>query len=358
MTTYLMFIDVLLQDLSSTKSILEMYLGVFHANDDLFGNTEDIFLWYYLKLEAWQRECIVSNLVNLFHARGIRFRSLEYVDAIFTRFYTTHFLEVAAQKHQKDHGQFYTPHSVVQFMWSRCTSISRLVESLSAGRVPSVFDPCMGIGSFLCEFLARLSDAASSTPAIWNDLGKVRRLFLEGIPENLWGVEIDPFAFELGKLNILVHLFPFYMRIRELGGVIEPRSVNRLRIFCNDTLQLKMESNPLRQTSSRHEEAGCWEKAQLDRLRDARLLKFDYIVTNPPYMIRKTGRITVPDSHLYDNKILGGKGTQAYLYFMWMCLQRCDPERGQVCLVTPSQWTILEFAKHLRLVVESSSQLL
>ncbi|ORE21783.1 hypothetical protein BCV71DRAFT_164956, partial [Rhizopus microsporus] len=65
-------------------------------------------------------------------------------------------------------------------------------------------------------------------------------------------------------------------------------------------------------------------------------------------MIRKTGFITQPDPTLYDLQTLGGKGTQAYVYFMWAALQRIDDQLGQVCLITPSQWTILEFAQHFR----------
>jgi methylase of polypeptide subunit release factors len=90
-----------------------------------------------------------------------------------------------------------------------------------------------------------------------------------------------------------------------------------------------------------------FEKACLNVLRNASQ-KFDFVVTNPPYMIRKTGFVSQPDPIIYNEEKLGGRGSQAYLYFMWIALQRCDDQQGQVCLITPSQWTVLEFAQHIR----------
>ncbi|KAI8328356.1 hypothetical protein BC941DRAFT_331673, partial [Chlamydoabsidia padenii] len=75
-------------------------------------------------------------------------------------------------------------------------------------------------------------------------------------------------------------------------------------------------------------------------------------------MIRKTGFLTDPDKALYDDRYLGGKGTQAYMYFLWFCLQRCDPVSGQLCFITPSQWTVLEFAGNLRKWIWENCRLL
>ncbi|ORZ09190.1 hypothetical protein BCR42DRAFT_313275, partial [Absidia repens] len=75
-------------------------------------------------------------------------------------------------------------------------------------------------------------------------------------------------------------------------------------------------------------------------------------------MIRKTGFVTNPDKSLYNDTYLGGKGTQAYMYFMWFCLQRCHPATGQLCFITPSQWTVLEFAENLRKWIWENCQLL
>ncbi|KAI8139632.1 S-adenosyl-L-methionine-dependent methyltransferase [Fennellomyces sp. T-0311] len=322
MTIYLVFIDVLLQDLMGYR-VMKTYMALFH--DGMITDVDD-------------RQ--VEQLRSLFLAHGIVFRSLRYIDSIFSHFYTS-FLEINAKKQRKEHGQFYTPQSIVQFMWDSCLADTQLLTG-----VPRVFDPCMGIGSFLCEFLTRLVNTCMGTSSIWNNAEYLKHMLCHAIPQNIWGVEIDPFAFKLGKLNVLVHLFPLYKRITELSNhhIV---SVDRLHLFCNDTLRLTIYDN-----------ASPWERAELQRLRDATQLKFDYIVTNPPYMIRKTGLITEPDPALYDARVLGGRGAQAYLYFMWICMQRCDPVSGQLCLITPSQWMILEFARHLRAWMWQHCQLL
>ncbi|KAI9478311.1 MAG: hypothetical protein EXX96DRAFT_570362 [Benjaminiella poitrasii] len=270
---------------------------------------------------------------------------LTSIDSIFSKFYTLHFLEMSAQKHQKDYGQFYTPQSVIRFMWDKCATLSTFVLHLQSDQnatVPRVFDPCLGIGSFLCEFLTRFIKACHFT--IWNDPLRLTKLLTNYIPNYVWGIEIDPFAYQLCKMNMMVHLFPLYQRLKQLNIRLEVGSISRLKLFCNDTLKLREDSNPFWNGSDND----VFERDCLELLRDASKLKFDYIVTNPPYMIRKTGFVAQPDSIIYDESILGGRGTQAYLYFMWIALQRCDHERGQVCLITPSQWTVLEFAQHLR----------
>jgi hypothetical protein len=88
-------------------------------------------------------------------------------------------------------------------------------------------------------------------------------------------------------------------------------------------------------------------------------------------MIRKTGFISEPDSELFDERVLGKGGVQAYAYFFWFCVERCREEIGEVCLISgklmnfdyfdfhvthvfniifmiASQWMGLEFADKLR----------
>ncbi|KAL0078920.1 S-adenosyl-L-methionine-dependent methyltransferase [Phycomyces blakesleeanus] len=344
MTVYLVFIELLFQDLigNVNRSSFVEYSSLFAEQDDILKKSDDIFLWHHSYTR--HHTTILSSLRSQMQAAGIKFHSLQLIDTIFSQFYTLHFLETSAQKHQKDHGQFYTPQSVVQFMWMRCMSKQTLRDTLKTGRVPRVLDPCMGIGTFLCEFLTRLVSQSTTTPLLWNDPTMLRTMLSQTIPDALWGVEIDPFACNLGKLNIILHLFPFYKRLVELGECLTPRMINRLRIFCNDTLKLTVESKPVTESGT---EAQLWEKEQLEKLRDAALFKFDYVVTNPPYMIRKTGFIAVPDPELYDDSVLG-RGSQAYMYFLWICLQRCEETNGQICFITPSQWMVLEFAEELR----------
>lgn len=338
MTVYLCFIKVLIQ-----QQDFDNFMQLFNDHDSLLNQENQPFLWFY----ALHHMSLVDDLHKQLTAtkKLHPILILANIDSIFSKFYTHYFLEISAAKHQKDHGQFYTPQSVLRFMWDRCADVPHLIKLLQQNnaRMCRVFDPCLGIGSFLCEFLTRFIKACQFT--VWNDAQRLTQLLLQDIPDHIYGIEIDPFAYQLCKMNMMVHLYPLYQRIHELQVQLPPKSIHRLRLFCNDTLKLNVESNPFWNT----ETVDPFEKHWLDQLRDTSNLKFDFIVTNPPYMIRKTGFITQPDPTIYDESKLGGaKISQAYLYFMWIALQRCDDSNGQVCLITPSQWMVLEFAEQLR----------
>lgn len=337
MTVYLCFIQVLIP-----QTDFDRFMQLFNDHDSLLNQETQPFLWYY----AVHHMSIVDDLHKQL-STSTKHLVMANLDSIFSKFYTHYFLEISAAKHQKDHGQYYTPRSVLRFMWDRCATVPHLIQLLQQRQtgICRVFDPCLGIGSFLCEFLTRFIKACRFT--IWNDPQRLTELLLQDIPDHIFGIEIDPFAYQLCKMNMMVHLYPLYQRVCELGIQLPPRSIHRLRLFCNDTLKLKVESNPFWNPDN----VDQFEKHWLDQLRDACNLKFDFIVTNPPYMIRKTGFITQPDPAIYDESRLGGaKLSQAYLYFMWIALQRCDDTNGQVCLITPSQWMVLEFAEQLRQV--------
>lgn len=334
MTVYLCFIQYLLQN------DFTIFMDLFSTHDSFLVEQNQPFLWYYVL----HHRSILEEMHRRFTLSNTKFDTdliLSKIDFIFTKFYTLHFLESCAQKHQKDHGQFYTPQSIIQFMWDKCIPLSHFITCLQNNDLPSVFDPCLGMGSFLCEFLSRCIQVCRFT--VWNDPHYLTTLLVQLIPDQIWGVEIDPFAYQLCKLNMMVHLFPLYQRLKELGVFLQPGSIHRLKLFCNDTLKLQIQTNPFFTNDVDPFEEHC-----LNLLRQPTLLKFDFIVTNPPYMIRKTGFITQADPIIYDEHVLGSRGTQAYLYFLWIALQRCDDKRGQVCLITPSQWTVLEFAQHLR----------
>ncbi|CEP12884.1 hypothetical protein [Parasitella parasitica] len=349
MTVYLCFIRLLIR-----QQDFDDFMKLFNDHDSLLNQENQPFLWFY----AVHHMSVEDDLHKQLAAAGRNVHSYSHliladIDSIFSKFYTHYFLEISMAKHQKDHGQFYTPQAVLRFMWDKCADLQHLVRQLQQKSLCSVFDPCLGIGSFICEFLTRLIKACQFT--VWDDPQQLAHLLLHDIPDHIYGIEIDPFAYQLCKLNMMVHLFPLYRRINELQVRLPPKSIHRLRLFCNDTLKLTVESNPFWNTGS----VDPFEKHWLDQLRDASKLKFDFVVTNPPYMIRKTGFVTQPDPAIYDESKLGGaKISQAYLYFMWVALQRCDDANGQVCLITPSQWMVLEFAEQLRNWIWSNCKLL
>nr|CAG8480868.1 15728_t:CDS:2 [Entrophospora candida] len=412
LTVIHMFFEVVVMDFlskadsdkNSRRLEMDHFMRIFHFKDnfldkqfqsqrsedeDKTNESLDSYTWYYHK-NVYEKDFYHLDLSRRFQSLSIRFNTLETIESILSFFYTRNFLNTTAKEHQKDHGQFYTPKEVIKFMWDRVfisrenqTWIEKLfvfnkipsngnsstssdafihhqnrnydnkrksphhhhndhnINSSSESweflpNAPMVLDPCMGIGSFLCEFINRVILAAKQTPSIWNNPNAISNL-IKSLAKNIWGIEIDSFAFHLCKLNIILHLLPLYKQFKDNPPFTKVLKLDRLHLFCNDTLNLFL---PKREHT--------WEYDNLRLLRSPHNLKFDFIVTNPPYMIRKTGFISEPDIELFDERVLGKGGMQAYAYFFWFCVERCREETGEICLISASQWMSLEFADKLR----------
>ncbi|KAJ2960363.1 hypothetical protein NQZ79_g4277 [Umbelopsis isabellina] len=327
--------------LSLLTSPFQSIMGVFHPADNIFHHgSENLYLWYYLE----QRDLasgVNSTLQEQLSTHHFSAEAASHADIILSSFYTNHLLRIAAQKHQKDHGQFYTPPSVVDFMWDTCMQNDGYWGSrVLAAHCPSVLDPCMGTGSFLSSYIQKIFRRIQHDSTLWNDADFLKEM-MSSMCSNIWGIEIDYFVFLLGKLNLMFHIFPACCRWMYIYQRPIDFQLPRLQVFCNDILTLSL---PAFDDS----EDKLWEHRKVSMLRDPSALKLHFVVTNPPYMIRKTGFISIPDTSLYDMSLIGGRGTQAYMYFLWICLKRCHPVHGSVCFITPSQWILLEFAKNLR----------
>lgn len=325
-------------------SPLQTIMESFHPIDNIFHEAaNDLYLWYYVDQQK-STTSVTSALQKQLDGLNYTVENAHHAEAILSSFYTNYLLRISAQRHQKDHGQFYTPPSVVNFMWNTCmTGNSNWLNNVQLCHCPSVLDPCMGTGSFLSSYILRIFRSLQVNNDTWNDAECIKQM-ISSMCSNIWGIEIDHFVFRLGKLNLMLHIFPLCCRWMSITRRSIDFQLPRLRIFCNDILTLSLPQMTSKDVA--------WEYEQLAKLRDPSALKFDFMVTNPPYMIRKTGFISMPDMALYDMTLIGGRGTQAYMYFMWICLQRCHPLHGKLCFITPSQWILLEFAKSLRFVID------
>jgi hypothetical protein len=300
-----------------------------------------LFSWHYY-LFASDRE---SPFEREAHAIDISSLNSAHFDVILNELYTTHILSMTAKEHQKDHGQFYTPPGVVDFMWKR-TIIDRgrlldqfvelMPSVLSAPRtfthqqeclIPTALDPCLGVSTFLSCYVRLLIQEAQRDHAetIWRSEAACR-LLLAQICENVWGIELDGFAFWMARCGILVALMPLVQHVEAFSHHPQHHSRNhnhnqplsppqqhyqhqhqhqqqqqtqlpRLHLFRSDTLQLTVPDGTSPKTA--------WDRHCILQLRTPSRLQFDFIVTNPPYMIRKTGTFSAPDPEVYDWSILG-----------------------------------------------------
>ncbi|KAF8932448.1 hypothetical protein BGZ47_011373 [Haplosporangium gracile] len=290
-----------------------------------------LFAWHYV-LFASDRESPFEREAHTIDILSLR---LVHFDVILNELYTTHILSMTAKEHQKDHGQFYTPPGVVDFMWKRTTIdrgrlLDHFVESmpsyLSAPLsfvhqeclIPTALDPCLGVSTFLsCYIRLLIQEAQRDHPeTIWRSEAACR-LLLTQICENVWGIELDGFAFWMARCGILVALMPLVQHVESFSHHTHHHhphqrppyhqyqqqqqtqlpQLPRLHLFRSDTLQLTVPDGTSPKTA--------WDRHCILQLRTPSRLQFDFIVTNPPYMIRKTGTFSAPDPEVYDWSILG-----------------------------------------------------
>ncbi|KAI8071772.1 hypothetical protein BC940DRAFT_316972 [Gongronella butleri] len=330
-------------DVREPRKEIDAYLRLFAHNGDVISRSKDDFSWYHRK----NRSNIVDSLRKKLKRRQIAIDDIAILDPVLTRSYTRHLLVPIAKDHQRTHGQFYTPQSVVKFMWGRCFKGATSDSNMLSEPLPRVLDPCMGIGSFLSAYLVHLIGLARENKDFWNNGPRLQSFFMQ-LPSSIWGIEIDPFAFRLGKHLIIAYMFPIYLRCITLGASFHGKKLDRLCLLCNNTVLLTLPEN---------KKPHKWEYQQLIKLRDPNLLTFDFVVTNPPYLTRATGNFSKFEEELDPSKDLG-PAIQAYIFFFWFSLIRLHPERGQACFIAPSHWTSLGFGKQFRRWVWEHFQLL
>ncbi|KAF9964102.1 hypothetical protein BGZ70_006940 [Mortierella alpina] len=303
-----------------TRSISQRRTETFNSESGGQDQEVGLFAWHYLLFGSSQDEPLQKDGSSI---DADAMRSVHF-DVLLNELYTTHVLSMTVKEHQKDHGQFYTPPGIVDFMWKRTLregedllgTLMAVSRNIEEGRdpyrdytvehlIPSALDPCLGVSTFLSCYIRLLIQEAqkeSAVEAIWNSESG-SRLLLYQICEHVWGIELDGFAFWMARCGILAALMPLVLRVQELSRcgdssahgqerVRSPSKLPRLHLFRSDTLQLAVPKGNTPDVE--------WERHCILKLRDPKRLQFDYIVTNPPYMIRKTGTFSTPDAEVFD----------------------------------------------------------
>jgi len=166
------------------KRRMEGFMNIFQDNDNVFihqmtnntGNYNVLegFIWYYQLIHPRGDYCHDLSITQ------ITFTFYSLCDVHFHRIYPINVLyQILLERFCKRTSRRswpYTPREVMKFMWDRAlfgkgigTEVDKLLgfypqnchghdqtHDGSCGHlpdVPSVLDPCMGIGSFLCEFI-------------------------------------------------------------------------------------------------------------------------------------------------------------------------------------------------------------
>lgn len=172
-------------------------------------------------------------------------------------------------KKRKEHGIYYTPDFIVEYIvkntlkpvLDKCTSIGQLKKI-------KVLDPACGSGSFLIKALEAIYEKYQEFNVSDGFFTKIQIL-----QENIYGVDLDPQAVEIARLNLLINALDTRMKLPGLEKNI--KNGNSL-IYGTDEELKKYFSKNFRDRKSFN-----WKEEFPEVFKQG---GFDVIVGNPPYI--------------------------------------------------------------------------
>ena len=197
------------------------------------------------------------------------------------------------KQERKELGEFYTPIEVVQFMLD--TVEYRPGEDLGE---KTVLDPACGSGTFLTEVAERLIQhyrrKFGKTSVHQLDAEEARTI-LERVQENVYGIDINPFAVHITHINLLFRTIDLYDKVTEADPYY---TMDGFEVHVADTLSPTTHEKRQGDTGNEGsgEQMGLQQFAEyngrarafledrnaVDRIKDDQ--EFDLVVANPPYV--------------------------------------------------------------------------
>lgn len=252
---------------------------------------------------------------KLFQFDEIKFHSQIYLGNIYEKF--------VKRETRKDSGLFYTPTEIVEYMLDEIDYTEHSpIENMK------VIDLSCGTGNFLLQAIKRLI-------AHLKQRDKTDDEIIETVLNNIYGLDIDPFACFLTKCNILLFLLPY----------TTPAKVKNFQynIFTTNVIDLNREEDNLTIYNIKN------RKAQFKK-------GFDFVIGNPPYIEAK--RMTNKTKKLCRaNFPLVAKGSfDIYVCFIKLGMDLMS-EGGKVAYIIPNKFLATKFGKHIRTTILNKKRL-
>ena len=156
----------------------------------------------------------------------------------------------------KELGQFFTPRSVVKFM----TKMAHLKIDFQNEKIDTVLDGCCGTGGFLIETMSDLVEKINSNESLTNNQ---KKSFIEKVRKDcIYGVDASPMISRIARINMYLHgdggSLIYNLDFLDKKIKIESGIDNELKGECLEYYEMLITEN----------------------------LKFDVVLTNPPFSMR------------------------------------------------------------------------
>ncbi|MXV63506.1 N-6 DNA methylase [Natronorubrum sp. JWXQ-INN-674] len=345
------------------RPYLEALMDTYDRIDDHYGDLYElgIFDWWWVSRdkrnrfssEEKRRQAKLED--ELDYTLGVVLKRINRFDFEYVnRDILGHVYEDYLPKQErKELGEYYTPIEVIRFMLD--STGYRPTEGIGQQKI---LDPACGSGGFLTEACDRLIQH------YLNKFGKTSihrldaeeaRTILERAQENIYGIDINPFAVHITQINLLFRTVDLYDKVTEK----DPHyTMDGFEIHVADTLSPTVREKQEGSTGSDSQQAQIQQFAdyngraqafiedrnEVDRIKDE--MEFEVVVANPPYV--KTQNITGPKEEYAERySSIDSKSFDIYVPFIERGLDWVSA-RGSLSYICPNRVQTHEYAEDIR----------
>jgi len=345
------------------RPYLDALMDTYDRIDDHYGDLYElgIFDWWWVRRDIRQRfddeqtskqEDLEDDLD---YRLGEVFKRLNRFDFEYVnRDILGHVYEDYLPKDErKELGEYYTPIEVIRYMLDE--SGYRSGEGIGQEKI---LDPACGSGGFLTEACERLIqhyiNKFGKTSVHYLDAEEARTI-LERVEENIYGIDINPFAVHITQINLLFRTVDLYDKVTEENP---DYTMDGFEIHVADTLTPTLlekqeggtdnetQQSQIQQFANYNGRAQAFldDRDAVDQIKDE--VEFDVVVANPPYV--RTQNINGPkEEYAARYSAVDSKSFDIYVPFIERGLKWLTDE-GRLAYICPNRLLSNEYAEDIR----------
>lgn len=243
------------------------------------------------------------------------------------------YLPVAERKRL---GEFYTPVEVVKYILD---AVGYAPENRIEDKL--LLDPACGSGTFLVEAAKRLAKRYEEKLKypLQSDNAKI---IIEGIVNNIHGLDINPFACHIAEMNLLFNIIDY---LHAVHSRYRDYRLPRFNISNTDSLiPPEEEAEQITEFITNGRIRAHIEEAK--RAAEIKKTQFDFVVGNPPYVRVQT--LSKEAKEKYNKVYSTVKGNyDIYVLFLERGLIWLEAN-GKLGYINPNQFMVADYGEYLR----------
>jgi len=208
--------------------------------------TNNIFNWYK------PNNLLLQEITNIFNKYDFSKIDRDILGKLYEQFIT--------REERKKLGQFYTPEAIIDYILDQTGYIDNAENK-------KIIDISCGSGGFVTRAANRLINNLK------NNKNNDKITIVEKVINNIYGMDINPFACYLAETNILIQLLDLIIEIKKENPKYK---TPKIKIFQTDTMETP-------QLLSADDQEVRNIKNKTGKFADG----FDFVVGNPPYLEAK-----------------------------------------------------------------------